>query len=82
MGDLMKSIGKVSILCISIYVLMLSIKPAYAYLDPGTGSMMVQAVLAVIAAVSVSVGIFWNRIKMFFGRIFGEKKRDQQDLNK
>jgi len=42
--------------------------PACAYLDPGTGSMIVQAVIAVVAAVSVSVGIFWKRLKSFFGR--------------
>ena len=82
MGEIMKAIFRPIIVIIPIYVLMLSMKPAYAYLDPGTGSMMVQAVLAVIAAVSVSVGIFWNRIKIIFGRIFGGKQKDQQDQNK
>lgn len=79
MGDLMKSIGKVSILWIPIFLLISSVKPAHAYLDPGTGSMMVQAVLAVIAAVSVSIGVFWKRIKMIFGRMFGGKERGEQD---
>ncbi|TFH38057.1 MAG: hypothetical protein E4G96_10910, partial [Chrysiogenales bacterium] len=41
---------------------------AFAYLDPATGSMIVQAVIAAVAAVSVSVGIFWKRLKSFFGR--------------
>ena len=52
----------------TLIVLLLSIKPAHAYLDPGTGSMLIQAVLAVIAAVSVSIGIFWNRLRSLFGR--------------
>jgi len=46
--------------------------PAWAYLDPGTGSMIVQTVIAVIAAVSVSIGIFWQRLKSFLGK----KKKD------
>lgn len=47
---------------------LLCASPACAYLDPGTGSMIVQALIAAFAAVSVSVGIFWKRLKSFFGR--------------
>jgi len=32
--------------------------PAYAYLDPGVGSMVLQAMAAAVVAVS----IFWNKI--------------------
>ncbi len=52
---------------------------ADAYIDPGTGSMVVQAVIAAVAAASVSIGIFWRRIRAFFGRLFGrdhDVKRD------
>ncbi len=44
---------------------------ADAYIDPGTGSMVVQAVIAAVAAASVSIGIFWRRLRTFFGRLFG-----------
>lgn len=50
--------------------------PACAYLDPGTGSMIVQAVIAVVAIAGASVGIFWRRLKTFFG---GNKKDDKGD---
>ena len=42
--------------------------PAYAYLDPGTGSILLQGILGSIAAASVAVGAFWTRIKLFFHR--------------
>jgi hypothetical protein len=47
---------------------------AYAYLDPGTGSFIVQALLAVLAAVSVSISIFLNKLKNFFKNFFKKKK--------
>lgn len=50
---------------------------AFAYLDPGTGSMMVQALIAIFAAVSVTIGIFWNRLRSFFGRISGRKNSEK-----
>ena len=36
--------------------------PAYAYLDPGTGSMLVSAVIGVVAAVGLALKMFWYRI--------------------
>lgn len=41
---------------------------AEAYIDPGTGSMIVQAVIAAVAAVGVSLGVFWRKIKSFFSK--------------
>jgi hypothetical protein len=49
-----------------LLVLTLSSTPAYAYLDPGTGSMLVQAVVAGLAVVSAAVVAFWTRIRQLF----------------
>ncbi len=40
--------------------------PALAYLDPGTGSMLVSAVIGVAAAVGLAVKMFWYRIVGLF----------------
>ena len=40
--------------------------PAYAYLDPGTGSMLLSAVFGVAAAVALAVKMFWYRIVGLF----------------
>jgi hypothetical protein len=40
--------------------------PAYAYLDPGTGSMLISAVLGVAAAVALAVKMFWYRLVGLF----------------
>jgi len=42
--------------------------PAYAYLDPGTGSILVQALLAALAVASAGVVAFWTRIRQLFSR--------------
>lgn len=43
--------------------------PAHAYLDPGTGSLILQALIAGIAAALAAVKIFWLKITIFFGKI-------------
>jgi hypothetical protein len=42
--------------------------PALAYIDPGTGSMLVQSALALIAVVLVAGRSAWHKFKSFFSR--------------
>jgi hypothetical protein len=39
-----------------------------AYLDPGTGSLILQAVIAALAGVAVAITSYWQRIRAFFRR--------------
>ena len=45
----------------------LAVSPAYAYLDPGTGSMLLQLLLGGVAGVVLIFKMYWARIKQFFG---------------
>ena len=39
----------------------------HAYLDPGTGSMAIQMVLAAVVGVLATIKIHWSRIRSLFG---------------
>jgi hypothetical protein len=53
----------------SVFALFLVLStPAYAYLDPGTGSILVQGLVAAIAVVSAALAAFWSRIRRIFTR--------------
>ena len=41
-------------------------KNAYAYFDPGVGSIIIQGIIATIAATSLTIKIYWYKIKSFF----------------
>lgn len=40
---------------------------ALAYIDPGTGSFLVQAIVAAVAGIAVTTRMYWQRIKRFLG---------------
>jgi len=42
-------------------------QPAFAYLDPSTGSMILSAVLGILASLGLALKTYWYRIKNFFG---------------
>ena len=52
---------------------------AHAYLDPGTGSIIIQGLIGVVAAASVTIGLYWQKIKLFFIRKNVEKNSDSED---
>ncbi len=41
---------------------------AYAYLDPGSGSLLIQSILAGILFLGSGLAFFWGKIKAFFKR--------------
>jgi hypothetical protein len=43
---------------------------AYAYLDPGTGSIVIQAVIAAV----VTLGIYLRQIRVFLRGLFSRKQ--------
>jgi hypothetical protein len=39
----------------------------FAYIDPGSGSMLLQLLLGGVAGLAVIVKLFWHRLLAFFG---------------
>ena len=37
------------------------------YIDPGTGSIILQAVAAAVAGIAIAAKVYWHRIINFFG---------------
>ena len=53
-------------------VLLAWIAPAYAYLDPATGSILLQGLIAGVAGLVVVLRLYWQRIKALFRRLLGQ----------
>jgi hypothetical protein len=43
-----------------------------AYLDPGTGAMIIQALIAGVVGVGFAVKLFWTNIKSFCLKLLGK----------
>jgi hypothetical protein len=49
-------------------LLVLLSEPAWAYLDPGTGSMIISAIVGLFATVGLAVKTYWYKLKGLFRR--------------
>ena len=52
-------------------------RPAHAYLDPGTGSMILQLLLGGIAGIAMVGKLYWHRLTSLFRR-----KGDDRDTHR
>jgi hypothetical protein len=57
-----------STLALALVLLAADEAPLHAYIDPGTGSMVVQGIIAAIAGAAVMIRMSWARIRTLFGR--------------
>jgi len=50
-----------------------------AYLDPGTGSLIIQVLIGTLVGGLVIIKIFWTRIKIFFKGLFSTNSGRGED---
>ena len=61
----------------SFLIYIVSTNNVFAYLDPGTGSIILQAILGAIAAGFSYCVFYWNKVKNFFKKIFKKKEKTE-----
>ena len=49
--------------------------PAYAYLDPGTGSYFMQIIIATLLGAMYAIKQFWYKIKLFSTNLLSKFKK-------
>ena len=49
-----------------------------AYLDPGAGSFVIQALVAALAGIAVTLRVYWQRIRGFLGLATASEDDDEE----
>ena len=63
-----------SLCALTACALLLSAMDAHAYLDPGSGSLLIQALIAGFLGASFYVAMSWKKLKAFF-----QARRDKKN---
>jgi hypothetical protein len=50
-----------------------------AYIDPGTGSLMIQVLIGVLAGSAVAAKIYWARVKSLVRNLFSARSNRIED---
>jgi hypothetical protein len=60
-------------------LLFASTQGVHAYIDPGTGSYVIQILIAALAGAAFAVKIYWRKIKGIFSRSSPESQAPESD---
>ena len=58
------------------------VQPAWAYLDPGSGSMIMQLLLGGVAGITMVLKLYWQRIKEALFSKKSELNPDSKEVSK
>ena len=59
-----------------LFLVLLLPRDAHAYLDPGTGSYVLQMIIAGVLGAAFAIKMSWFRIKRFFTGMFSRNDRN------
>ena len=51
---------------------------SYAYLDPGSGSILLQALIGGLAAAATTLTVYWSRFKNFILKLKNKKIKKEE----
>ena len=52
---------------------------ASAYIDPGTGSFLLQMLLAALLGFLFTLRLYWSKVKSFLRNLFGGSKKSEAE---
>ena len=62
-----------TLLCIPL--LPLTSQNIHAYIDPGTGSLVIQVLIASFVGALFLIKIYWKKVKAFFNNLFSKARK-------
>ncbi len=65
--------SSIKIILTSLFIAGFFIPDAYAYIDPGSGSIVIQAIIGALVGVGITIKIYWYKLKE---KVFRISKKD------
>ena len=72
------SVSNLKFLCFVVGLISYT-SPAYAYLDPGTGSILLQGLIGGIASAIAFLSVYWQKVKAFFSKEEADTDKAEED---
>ena len=60
---------------LSVSLLPLTLQNIHAYIDPGTGSLIIQILIASFVGGLFLIKVFWGKIKAFLNNLFSRARK-------
>ena len=66
---------------ITLILFLWSIKDAYAYIDPGTGSYIIQVIIGGVLGAAFALKVYWKKVKFYFSNLLSKQTKNDKHEN-
>lgn len=69
----------IGLIALSLACFILSTNTSFAYIDPGSGSMVLQVLIASILGILTAIKLYWSKIKSYFSKSSDASKSEESE---
>lgn len=69
------------LLGLAFLIVLIDSRNAFAYIDPATGSYLLQILLAGLLGALFTLKIYWRNVKSFVANLFSKNSNKQDDIS-
>ena len=70
--------GFKNVLILTLILLLWPIRKAYAYIDPGTGSYIIQVMIGGLLGAAFALKVYWKKVKAYFSNLFSKRTKSDK----
>ena len=75
-------IGFKDVVILTVILLLCSVCEVYAYIDPGTGSYIIQVVIGVLLGAAFALKVYWEKVRAYFSKLFSKRTKSNKYENR
>ncbi|MDY0027421.1 MAG: hypothetical protein RBR58_00250 [Candidatus Humimicrobiaceae bacterium] len=69
----------IKVFCVIGIFIFIFPRTLFAYLDPGSGSYIIQMIIALVIGGTFGIKVFWRKIYQFFNNLFSRANKSDDD---
>ena len=73
--------GFKNVLILAVILIFWPIRKAHAYIDPGTGSYIIQVMIGGLLGAAFALKVYWKKVKAYFSNLFSKHTKNDKYEN-
>ena len=70
-----------NVVILTIILILCSVSKAHAYIDPGTGSYIIQVMIGGLLGAAFALKVYWKKVKAYFSNLFSKRTKNDKHEN-
>jgi glucan phosphoethanolaminetransferase (alkaline phosphatase superfamily) len=73
--------GFKNVLILAVILIFWPIRKTHAYIDPGTGSYIIQVMIGGLLGAAFALKVYWKKVKAYFSNLLSKRTKNDKHEN-